>query len=66
MAIFVGCGKENAHGRNRTKYKMTVASIKFFFFLKEKSVNRNVQSSAFILLPTMHSLKKVNVTIYRI
>ena len=49
MAVFVGCGNENTHGRNRTNYKMAVASLKFFFFLKAKSVNRNVQGSAFIL-----------------
>ena len=49
MAVFVGCGNENTHGRNRTNYKMAVASLKFFFFLKAKSINRNVQGSAFIL-----------------
>ena len=49
MAVFVGCGNENAHGRNRTNYKMVVASLKFFFFPEGKSVNRNVQGSTFIL-----------------
>ena len=48
MAV-VGCGNENEHGQNRTNYKMAVTSLKFVFFLKAKSVNRNVQGSAFIL-----------------
>ena len=49
MAVLAGCGNENAHGRNRTNYNMAVASLKFFFFLKAISVNRNIQGSAFIL-----------------
>ena len=49
MPVFVGCGNEIAHGRNRTNSKMAVALLKFFFFLKAKSVNRNVLGSAFIL-----------------
>ena len=40
--------------------------ITFPFFLKEKSVNINFRGSAFILKPKMHSLKKINVSIYEI
>ena len=38
-AVFVGCGNENAHGKNRKKYKMAVASLKanhVFLFSQSK------------------------------
>ena len=47
MAVFFRCGNENAHGRNRTNYKIAVASLKFLFLLQAKSVNRNFQGSAY-------------------
>ena len=45
-AVYAGSENENAHGRNRTNYKMLIASLKanHFFLLSQRKICKQKRS----------------------